>query len=94
MNPEKITGRIISVELHDMCEAVLSYVTIRFYDTKLKYYDKSMYSIIEEHGTIENLCAKYKIIIDQNNGYDGSQLKGKKFKVSLKNGTNIFEGYC
>jgi hypothetical protein len=94
MNPEKITGRIISVELHDMCEAVLSYVTVRFYDTKLKYYDKSMYSIIEEHGTIENLCAKYKIIIEENSGYDRSRLNGKKFKFCLKNGTNIFEGYC
>jgi len=77
---------IQEIRLYEMSEAVLSYV-------KVKYKERADYSISEEYGTIQALCAKYQIIRRKNREHFYAHLMGKKCKVVIKNGATIFEGY-
>ena len=86
MNPTNVTGPIVSVQLHEMCEAVHSSVSI-------KYREGNMYNIIEEYGTIAELCIKFKLIKRKSGLYDGRHHIGRKCVVFLKDGQTIFERY-
>lgn len=78
--------KIISVQLSEKCELVLS-------EVKLYYEEGNYYSFMEEIGTIENLCAKYQII-KKNETYDFGHLIGKKCSLGVQDGITIFLGYC
>lgn len=86
MDLKNVTGPILSIQLHEMSEAVLSYVSI-------KYREGNMYNIIEEYGTIAELCIKYKLIRLESGMYDGQHHIGRRCLVSLKDGKTIFERY-
>ncbi len=79
--------KIISVQLSQKCEAVLSNVHVY-------YHEGSYYSFMEKKGTIENLCAKYQIIKKENELYDSRHLVGRKCRLGVKDGKTFFLGYC
>ena len=77
---------IKSVQLHAMCQSVLSLVTI-------KYYDEGGYSVSEEYGTIKQLCMKYNILMGENDFFEVRYLIGRKCNTYIKNGTTVFIHY-
>ena len=86
MNLKNVTGPIMSIQLHEMCELVHSYVSI-------KHSEGNTYNNIEEYGTIDELCLKYKLIKRQNGLHDGSHHIGRKCVVFLRDGQTMFERY-
>ncbi len=86
MNSKYVIGPILSVHLHEMCEAVHSYITVR-------YRQGNWYCFFEDQGTIDELCSKYKLIKRQNGLWDGRHHTGRKCVVFLEDGKTIFERY-
>ncbi len=78
---------IHQIRLYETSEVVHAYVNV-------KYKEAKDYSISEEYGTIEALCAKYRINIDKNGRHYYEHLIGKKCKVVIENGATIFAGFC
>ena len=81
-----VIGPIYQIQLHEMCKAVHSNITVR-------YLEGNGYSFFEDHGTIDELCIKYQLVKHENGLYYWQQHIGKKCLVSLKDGKTIFERY-
>ena len=86
MKEMNVTGPIYQIQLHEMCEAVHSNITVR-------YREGNGYSFFDDHGTIAELCIKYKLIKRESGMYDGQHHIGRGCLVSLKEGKTIFERY-
>lgn len=61
-------------------------------DVKLYYEEGNYYSFVEEKGTIENLCVKYKITKNEIGLYKFPI--GKRCWLDIQDGITIFLGYC
>lgn len=86
MKEINVTGPIYEIQLHEMCEAVHSNITVR-------YREGNWDSFFKDHGTIDELCIKYKLIKRKNGLCDGQHHIGRKCLVSLNDGKTIFERY-
>lgn len=86
MNINPFMKTVLSVQLHEMSELVLSKITLR-------YREENIYSFLEDLGTVETLCAKYQIGRSENGSFNVNHF-GRKCMLGIENGITFFKGFC